>query len=81
MSNDTRHPLDISRMLGDCYGDPAFNVCNTTILMTVQSLVLTLLLQNFIPNLKDYAICKILGLEHDTDNISFTEADGNFHQK
>ena len=75
MSNDTRHPLDISRMLGDCYDDPAFNVCNTTILTTVRSLVLTLLLQNFIPNLKDYALCKILGLEHDADDISFTEAD------
>ena len=31
--------------------------------------------QNFIPNLKDYALCKILGLEHDTDEIAFTEAD------
>ena len=31
--------------------------------------------QDFIPNLKDYALCKILGLEHDTDEIAFTEAD------
>jgi len=31
--------------------------------------------QDFIPNLKDYALCKILGLEHNTDEIAFTEAD------
>ena len=31
--------------------------------------------KDFIPNLKDYALCKILGLEHDTNEIAFTKAD------
>jgi len=35
---------------------------------------LTTSLQNFIPNLKDYALCKIFDVEHDADEIAFTEA-------
>ena len=35
---------------------------------------LTVFCQNFIPNLKDYALCKVLGLEHDADEVNFTES-------
>ena len=73
MSNDTRHPVDISRMLGDCHGDPGCNVRIITFLTTI-CCSLTVFVQNFIPNLKDYALCKILGLEHDANEIEFTEA-------
>ena len=73
MSNETCHPHDITRMLGEHYGDPALEVCTLLFLKIVQR-SLTAFCQNFIPNLKDYALCKVLGLEHDADEINFTES-------
>ena len=73
MSNETHHPHDITRMLGEHYGDPALEVCTLLFLKIVQR-SLTAFCQNFILNLKDYALCKVLGLEHDADEINFTES-------
>ena len=38
-------------------------------------LLLTQLIQDFIPCLKDFALCKILGQEYDFDKVSFTEVE------
>ena len=73
MSHETHHHHDISRMLGDNYGDPTCNVSSITFHKTIHSL-LTALFQNFIPNLKDYTLCKIFDLEYNPNKIVFTEA-------
>jgi hypothetical protein len=73
MSNETRHPHDITMMLGEHYGDPALEV-STLLFLKIFRRLLTVFYQNFIPNLKDYALCKVLDLEHDADEINFTES-------
>ena len=73
MSHEMCHHHNISRMLGDNYGDPACNVSSITFHKTIHSL-LTALFQNFIPNLKDYTLCKIFDLEYDLNEIMLTEA-------
>ena len=60
-------------MLGEHYGDPALEV-HTLLFLNIVQRLLTVFCQNFIPNLKDYALCKVLGLEHDADKINFTES-------
>jgi len=60
-------------MLGEHYGDPALEVCTLPFLNIVRR-SLTVFCQNFIPNLKDYALCKVLGVEHDADEVNFTES-------
>jgi hypothetical protein len=60
-------------MLGEHYGDPALEV-RTLLFLKIAQRLLTIFCQNFIPNLKDYALCKVLGLEHDADEVNFTES-------
>ena len=60
-------------MPGEHYGDPALEVHALSFLKIVQR-SLTVFCQNFIPNLKDYALCKVLGLEHDANEINFSES-------
>ena len=62
MSNETRHFYDISKLLGDYYGDPACNVCIVLFLMTMI--------------LFNGRLLFVLGLEHDADEIAFTESAG-----
>lgn len=63
-----------------------FRECLVIILMTLQPkyrtllfvyffLLLTPLIQDFIPRLKDFVLCKILNQEYDFDEVFFTEAE------
>ena len=72
ISDETRHSLDISRMLGDYYDDPATKVRISNFYVVCTPL--TSLIQDFIPRLKDFALCKILNQEYDFDEVSFSES-------
>ena len=60
-------------MLGEHYGDPALEV-HTLLFLKIAQRSLTIFCQNFIPNLKDYALCNVLSLEHDANKVNFTES-------
>ena len=57
-------------MLGEHYGDPALEV-HTLLFLKIAQRSLTIFCQNFIPNLKDYVLCKVLGLKH---KVNFTKS-------